>query len=557
MKCKFKKPTFIQLFLPAALTVAGLFHEFAACAAGIALAVCLAVSCGKDKKLVYYKNEAFEAVCLIALSYALSAFWAVDAGAAVTGFFKFLPLLLFALAAMRDGEDTDACLGVLPHYAAAVTAISAVLMQVPALSRYFSVAGRLAGFFQYSNTFALLLLAALIVELSKEKAAWYDFVTLTVLLFGIGYSGSRTVFVLTALSLLALLIFGKNRKRTAVFASAAALLALAAAVYAHLRGGEGIFGRILRFSFRESSFVGRLLYAQDALPLVLKHPFGLGYLGYNFAQGEVQTGVYTTRFVHNDFLQLALDIGWIPLAAFVFAVVKAFFKKGAPFHKRLLIFVMAAHAVLDFDFQYVAVFMLFLLLLDLKGGKRKELRLPAGGAVAAAAMSLLFAYVGTAQGLIYFKRYAAAETIYPWDTKLCAELMAQSADMSEKEKYADKIIKSNDKVWMAHETKAFAAFSDGNFDCVIESMETALKTSPFTYKLYEDYCAMLIRGIGLYEKAGDANSAAFCREKLLQTADRLEKLPEKLSPLGRMIRDQPKTDLPAETAEYINALKSG
>lgn len=67
---------------------------------------------------------------------------------------------------------------------------------------------------------------------------------------------------------------------------------------------------------------------------------------------------------------------------------------------------------------------------------------------------------------------------------------------------------------------------------------------------------MLIQGIQLYKQAGDEYSTEVCEQQLLKTADRLDRLDDKLSNLGRKIVDQPKTDLPDDIVKYINSLES-
>ena len=59
----------------------------------------------------------------------------------------------------------------------------------------------------------------------------------------------------------------------------------------------------------------------------------------------------------------------------------------------------------------------------------------------------------------------------------------------------------------------------------------------------------------LYEKHGDDYSANVCRKELVATIKELQKNTERLSKLGRMIDDQPKTQLPDEILRYAEKLK--
>lgn len=550
-----KKNDFVTNFLIFSFCAAGLFHEFIACIAGIVLCIYLCVCINKNKKLSVYINISSVAVCLIVLFYGISCFWALDSGIALFGFLKFLPLFLFLIVLMQQKKSVEEYFEVIPYIASIMTFVSAILMQIPALTKWFSVAGRLSGFFQYSNTFAIFLLMALIILATKENHKKIDLLLIPVILFGIVYSGSRTVFVLMLVSVMALIVFNKNKKyRTILFGGVVVVVGFAV-LYATVTDNFSSIGRFLTLSLKESTFVGRLLYFQDALPVILKNPFGMGYLGYHYYQHSIQTGVYTVKFIHNDFLQLMLDIGWIPVIIFVIAILKSFFKKDASLQKRLLILVVSAHTCFDFNFQYVAIFMLFVMLLDYNEGTKKELNVSkALNTTISIALAVLFTYIGTAQALTYFKNYEISNKLYPWNTENHMAMLSESSELSEKENLADQVIKNNGHLALAYDIKAKIAYSKGDFAKVIEYKEKSIEVSPFTYSSYEDYCYMLINGIYLYEKYDDEYSANVCKKELLLTVQKLSENNEKLSKLGKMIKDQPKVQLPDEIIEYVEEM---
>lgn len=546
-----KKLGFTEIFLVFSIMLMGLFHEFLSCIAGIAICIYLMVLIKKRGKLFFYTNIASVAVLAIVLFYGLSIFWAVDKGDAVIGFFKFLPLALFIILVMQRTESTDVLLRGLPICAVFMTVISAILMQIPALKNYFSVAGRLSGFFQYANTFALFLIIGLIIIATKENLAVMDYVMFPILIFGIIYSGSRTAFALLIFTVLALALFKKNNKHRLLFTAAVIIAVAVAAVYALVTDNFYSIGRFLTISLKESTFVGRLLYYRDALPIILRHPFGLGFLGYSYMQNSFQTGVYTVRYIHNDFLQLTLDIGWGPTLLFVAAIIKSFFKKGSSFRKRLLLLVISAHTCFDFNFQYVAIFIIFILLLDYKDGIKKEIRLSKTALMSVGiVISVLFSYIGLSQAFFYFKQYDIANSIYPFSTR-CKIAMMQLQNREDAIITAEKIIDSNEYVYLAYRVKAGEAYSNGDFKKVIEYENKAIELSPFTYETYEEYCYMLINGIYLYNQAGDRYSSSVCEKELVSTVNKLQFLSDKQSKLGKMIKDQPKTELPEEIMNYV------
>ena len=81
-----------------------------------------------------------------------------------------------------------------------MTAISIGLMYIPTLDTYFAVSGRLSGFVQYPNAFAIILLVSELLLITKDRLRIWDYVCITLLLFGILYTGSRTVFLLAGAS---------------------------------------------------------------------------------------------------------------------------------------------------------------------------------------------------------------------------------------------------------------------------------------------------------------------------------------------------------------------
>ena len=545
-----KKIGFAEIVLGAGVLCIGLFHEYLSCAVSAAMLVWLICRGCRNKPLIIYINSLSLSVVCIVVFYGITALWAVDGGMALIGWMKFLPVLLYLLLLFQQEGTADAVQHWLPYLAAAMTIISAIGMQISSMKGLFSVAGRLAGFFQYSNTFALFLLVAELLVLSRERLRLPDYVLIAVLLCGILYSGSRTVFLLTVVSNGGLL-FGTKKGRTRLIAAAIIVVLLCGAVgYALLSGGAGALGRLLTISLKESTFVGRLLYFRDALPVILRHPFGLGYMGYYYIQQSIQSGVYSVMFVHNDFLQLLLDVGWIPALLFAAAMGRAIFGRGRPLYKRVILSVMCLHSCFDFDLQFVAVFMLLLVFAADRTGKAYCLsgRWPAQLAAVLAAVCL---YFGVALGLAHFGKDRAAYALYPLNTRSETQLLIQESDSQQAERLADDILRRNRYVTVAYSLKARLAYAAGNFAQLIEVKNRIFANAPFAYKEYEEYCYMLITGIQLYEKAGDEASARICRQELRRAARSVHTANSRLSALGAGIQDQPTVELPADIEAYL------
>ncbi len=558
IKEQLKTLSFAEWVLYAALFFVGIFHVYLSCALSVVLLVWLWLRRRKARQMTLRVDMTVIAVAALVVGYAMTSLWAIDSGAAVFGFFKFLPLLLYSLVLMQEEGGREKVIAHLPYLVTAMTVLSIGCMYIPSLSSFFAVSGRLSGFVQYPNTFAIILLVAELLLITKERPRIWDYLCICVLLFGILYTGSRTVFVLAGVSNLAALLINKNKKVRFITLGCIGAGILLVLLYCLITDSFAVLTRYLNISTTQSTFVGRLLYAQDALPVILRHPLGLGYMGYYFIQQSIQTGVYAVMFVHNDILQIFLDVGWIPALLFLAAVVMALINRNNPLRYKLILITMLLHACFDFDLQYIAVFMMLLLFMPskpLKSLTRKKPR--ATYAIISAVLLCLCLYAGTVQALTRFELYDAARVLYNHDTVGDIEQLKELTDTAEAEKVADRILQRNDHVAVAYSVKARAAYAKGDFAKVIEYKNKTIEVAPFSHVEYWEYGRMLVNGIKLYEQAGDQASANICKKELLSLAEKLPAQQTRLSDYGAAIDNQPKLYFPSDLQEQINALKGG
>ena len=536
-----------------ALLCVGLFHELHSGVFSIVLCVILIVLYASRGEIKLYINFTSVSVFVIVISYALTAIWANDRGEAVIGFVKFLPALLFLVLTMQYDEPSKRILSALPHFAVFSVIVSAALMHVPVLEGYFSVAGRLSGFFEYPNTFALFSLISLLIILTEKKSGLVGYIESAILIFGILYSGSRIVFALAAVSIAAALIISRRKKAALVLIPTATLSVAGIAVYSSVTGEIGAISRFLTTSFGASTFVGRILYYLDALPVILKHPLGSGYLSYYLTQSSFQRGVYSVRYLHNDILQFAFDIGWMPALLFIGLMAYHVFKKGTSAGRRLILLVFFAHMLFDFDIQFTAMFFLLLLLTDDRGGREISLKNPSFSALPIA--SALFAsYMTLSLAFSLAGNNALSAKIFRHNTENNISLML-TMDADGREDVADLIISDNDMIHSAYSVKAAAAFSKGDFLNVIENGKRSLELAPYDYDEYSTLSYMITYGISLYEKNGDVYSAEYCKEALLDVADMFDSAKKNLHPLADKIKDTFEDSLPEDIDSYITALR--
>lgn len=538
------------------LVLSGGFNEYVGCVLSAIISVLLIVKIAQNRNLVVNINITSLSIAVITLLYLISCFYAIDSGMAFVGFLKFLPVLLYMLLLMQDKGIKERLIALLPYVALALGVLSLVLMYIPITKDYFTVSERMAGFLQYPNTFALFLLVGELTALSKEKLKPIDIISALLLIILLLFTGSRAVFILAVFSNVLIIFFRKGRKNKIILCTVLAALVLAVLLLLPLLKSKEIFSRYFTISFGESTFVGRLLYYADAFPVILRHPFGLGYMGYYYVQQSIQTGVYSVMFIHNDFLQLLLDVGWIPCLLFVVGIIKSFFRKGNSAGKRIILLTVFLHCLFDFDLQFISMFFILLLFLNYNDGKQLELKKGAVFVFSFVITGLLSLYFAVALGLAHFGFNQAADSMFPGNTQNKVDLLIAEDDIVTQNEIADRIISQNEYVQIAYSAKARYAFSQGDFESLISYKNKIFQIAPFSYDEYEDYCYMLIQGIQLYKQAGDEYSTEVCEQQLLKTADRLDRLDDKLSNLGRKIVDQPKTDLPDDIVKYINSLES-
>lgn len=534
-----------------ALALTGGFSEFFSCVIAAVASVMLIVCAVRGKGLRLRFSARFVAVLTVAGFYLLTSFYGVDGGEAFIGFVKFLPVVLFAVLLMQNSGYAASLRELIPYIAAALGLISLPLMLIPSLG--FSVDGRLGGFFQYPNTFAMFLLIGFLLLLSKPEKKTPDIVCAILLFTLIILTASRAVFVLTLIAAFILLLKSLRKKGRIILICAVVVLAAAVLLLYPTLKEIDFVNRFLSLSVFESTFAGRLLYWRDAMPLILRHPFGMGYLGYYFTEQSVQTGVYSVRFIHNDMLQLLLDVGWVPALTVLFAILRSVFSKKTGFADKVIIVTFLLHICFDFDLQFTAMWFILLILLD--DGVECPMRMKSAASVACAAISLLLsAYFAVALGLGFFGAHNASLSMYPLNTEERAQILTQTEDSEKMNSLADYIIKQNKYVQVAYSAKAQYALEQGDVESLMKYKHKIFEVAPFDYSEYEDYAAVLIYCIGLYQQSGDEESAQVCQKELLSLRDKLNGLEQRLSYFGKIIKDQPQTAFTDEINSYIDAI---
>lgn len=555
IKFKFNEIGFIPLMLFLSFVCVGLYHEYLSCIFSVAMLIWLFVKYDKKKRFYFRINLVSITLGVLSLSYLVSIFWAEDSGLAFLGFFKFLPVLLFLICIYQEEERAVTIMEWLPYVAVCLAMVSIVGMYIPGLKLYFNVSKRLGGFFQYPNTFAMFLLVAELVLLTKEKQKIYDYFCVLILVVSVLLTGSRTVFLLAVASNGIAVLMHRNKKIRLIGISGVLVAVLMVISYILFFDKSGILGRLTSISLTESTFVGRILYFKDAIPLILKRPLGIGYQSYYYMQQSFQTGVYNIRFIHNDFLQIMLDVGWIPCLLFVGAILRTIFNKRVSRERKLILLTMCVHSCLDFNLQFVAMFMLLILFMDYDSGKVYVLKKYISEIKQTFwVVGIVTCWIGLSLIFHYMKLYRISDFLYPWNTHNKVEVLSTIEDLNEMNKVADKILKQNEYATIGYSAKARYAFSEGDFTSVIQYKNQIFEKAPFQYSDCEEYCYMMMQGISLFREKGDEKSAKICVNEFLRTYERVKNIRSELSEYGKKISLQPRTLFPDDIEFYARDL---
>lgn len=520
----------------------GGFYDWAAMMLTVCICVCGIVKIVRTGKCYSHKNPSVYAVYLLAISSVLSLVLAIDRGMAFVGVLHYLPILSWLCLNMQYEEQQreDALDGVTDAGVLAVL-ITGGSYFVPGLKDWFWMADRLGGSLQYSNTFAIFLLMGMVVATRKLVTGkeWFLQVKWGILVVGILLTGSRTVLLLV-LGVLAYEWIGKGKtveqKKSLRVRNGITIClgVLGAVVMVGITGSYQNMARLATIFTSNSTMYGRLLYWQDALPQILKHPLGMGYLGYSYAQGAFQTGVYRTMFVHNDFLQAFLDNGFLG----GIALIGLFGMQIRKSKYRELWVVLALHCLVDFDLQYPLMWMIVLLLCNYgkegellkKDGRREQLACLGIVSVIAIFFLIPFSYY-------YLDQYEKSLYFYP------AYTIAKEPLVYDNVAYADAILQQNSYSVLAWDAKAYEAYRNGDIQSFVTYKQEVLKKDRYAINQFQNYVDLLEQCARISESEQLQKQAQFCREAEQFAPQFLQQVEKETSNLAYMIRDIPNFDL--------------
>ena len=479
-----------------------------------------------------------EAWCLYGLcaSMLLSVPFAVSAGMAFAGFLRvFTWVLFFVYASTYTDTERRGILDAVAYEGAILSAVCIAAFLYDNAAGFEDANRRIDGLFEYANTWSLFLLVCLILLALRERRRKIDYAAMASLLCGIFLSGSRGIFLLTAALGIAYGVWQLVRRRRFVPVVLGVLAIAAIGVLSVLLSGGMVLDRLRAITLNSSSLNGRLLYYLDGLSMIVSHPLGVGRGGYLYLQSVEQTGVYTLRFIHNEYLQCALDGGILGGLCMVGLALALLLRRGVPLRERVVMLAIAAHALIDFDLQFTAI--AFLLLLCGAGGRTREFAASRRKvcAVGCTALAAVFSYFTLAYFLGYAGNHAAAYAMVPRDLSVAEEHLMSFSSVADAQPAADAIIGSTDLSMLAWDCKFADAVQRTDYPAMAETKYQYLRLNRYRMEVYEEFAKLLENA------CAQSSPDELERYKILARlgAEQLEEVKENTSPLAYRIADKP------------------
>lgn len=534
-KVRTRQNTPLLFLLLILIPLYGGYYNFSTLLAGAVLVPLLLYELHRTGRLCVPTGGVAVALGGVCLGNLLAVPFSVSAGMAFTGFLRSAVWVLFFLyAATYAQQERREILDVVAWEGAILSLLTTVVFLYNGFCGVEDANGRIDGLFEYANTWALYLLVCLILLALGSKHGPLEWGAMAVLLTGIFLSGSRGIFLLLFGLAGAYALWYLVRKRRVlplllVVGGAAALFELSVV----LSGGL-TWDRLRAITLTSSSLNGRLLYYMDGLRMIWDNPMGVGRGGFLYIQPLYQTGVYTLRYIHNEYFQAALDGGLLAGVCTVLLPVALLVQKHLSLRERAVILCIAAHALIDFDFQFTAV--VLLMLLCGSGGRVREIALPKrAGAVAGGVLTAALCYFSLAYFMDFCGQAVTAHTMFPADLSLAENRLQSCAGVEEGEPVADRILASTDLSMLAWDCKFAASAQRLDGPEMARTRYQYLRLNGYRGEVYEEFTQLLEN----LSARGSQEELKLYSDLANKAKTQLEEVRDKTSPLAYRIADKP------------------
>lgn len=527
----------LSLILLISLICAGGFHDYSVALSGILISVSLFLMMirdedfyERDKRIVFWIPFA---VLLISI---VICFFAIDYMENLMGSMRIAVICMWMwLVRCKDESQRQFFKISVPFMGALMIIISVLAYLIPSVHVMFWENSRLSGFFQYANTAGLFLAIGVILLVDN-----WDFLDkktikiplLVVLLIGTLQTGSRSVLALLFIWSIYHAISNKSH-RISVIITIVSVIAISAIGFFALGNTRNI-GRIFSLLTYNSTIWGRLLYYKDALNILPSHLLGMGRHGYYYTQGTFQSGVYHTKYVHNDILQLALDYGMISLILVgIFVVWQLLKGKQSKNDKVLLLFIILS-ALVDFHLQYLSIMLIAVVLLDFGNTSKEKRASLKENYILIPITFIIFTYIGIAGFMAKFANPMTALSLLPNYTYAQEIILNTSSNQKLLFAVSSNLIEKNPYNLSAHVTRGSIYASNGQVDKCMGDLDIVIELDPYNIDYYINYTQILenLKSAGAQSPKID--------ERIKSLPYQLADLKNRTSSMAYRIKDKPK-----------------
>ncbi len=539
------------------LALFGLFYEGTIAVIGLAYLALLVIRLARGRVFVLPKNVLLAGLGTLPLFALITVLFAIDRGMAFFGVVKFAVIPIFILLMALEGQSfRNRLISCVPVMAAILTVVGLISFFTP-FKDFFFINHRFSGTFQYANAYALFLLVSLIIAFYENYKKPLTVVLAAVNFAGLLATGSRAVVVIAFVSILIMFIKERHRGRELVlFIVPYAGVLAAGAGAACILGKADRFLRFLDMDMKSSSMIGRLIYDFDGLKIIARNPWGLGYKGYNFYQGSVQTANYTVTYAHNELLQTALDFGVVIALVIAAGLIIEIIKKGTGTRNRMILTVIGIHSLFDWDMQFVVMLMLVALVSDYDryfsieiNGKVRRMAFSIGVITAA-----VIIWLGSAGICELFHKYKEACRIYPWLTT--SQMRLVNGTNGTDYDMAEKICRHNKYCVVALQAMAEKSARLGDFASMQEYGEMAVDAGRYNSEGYEIYIYFLSYAIDICNSQGDMQSTYNYVCDAAEVEKKIAKVKEETSKYAEYIYDSSDIKIGSQYEQYIKDAQS-
>lgn len=513
--------------------------------------VAIIIKSRKNKCFKYSLDFNFIIILIWSLSYLISSFYAVDKGMALLGALKMLSIPIFLLLYFQY-DITETNKNKLHKYIAysgsIMTILSLLFSIIPALREFFFVSNRLHGFFLYANTFGIWLLIGVIILLFQEKLTKKDIASLIVSVIGIVLTNSRAIIILTILAFVISFFFTKlNKKTYGILISASIVIGI---ILMLILNSINISSRLENMA-SSSEFLTRFLYYHDAIIQILKHPFGLGHQGWWTIQSTIQTSVYDCQYVHNAPLQIMLDVGILPCLLLIVLIFKTLFDKKVSVMEKVILLFLLAHAMIDFDFEFLAIVYLIVLI------PHYNIHSTASKTPQICLFILLTTNIYFVFPLSFFEANMneLAYKLYPNYTFALRKELLLTDDTDTKLEFATRANKLDKYSYDIYDALYNVALENGDTEEAYKNIRQVTEANKYSMLAYIKYLNFLETAMYEYMDSSDDENTKLYMERIIEVEDMIDEALDNTNPLAFESEHPPLLEIPEDIQAFIDEVK--